>query len=90
MHSLSNLSCQNKKCQDYGKRRANNLSVCGWLGINNQVRILYCRTCKSRFSEIKNLQIQKINAENKKNGLLSARSTKIPNLLQKIQSTLLN
>lgn len=54
MQSLSNLYCQNKKCIDYGKRRANNLIVCGWLGNNNHIRLLYCKTCKSRFSEIKN------------------------------------
>jgi hypothetical protein len=90
MHSISNLSCQNKKCRDFGKRKANNLYVCGWLGINNQIRILYCRTCKSRFSEIKTSQIQKNREENKKIELLSEKSTKIPDLLQKIQSTLLN
>ena len=90
MQSISNLSCQNKKCRDFGKRKANNLSVCGWLGINNQIRVLYCRTCKSRFSEIKTSQIQKNKAENKKNEILSEKGTRIPVLLQEIQSTLLN
>ena len=53
MQPLSNLCCQNKKCQDFGKRKSKNLVICGWYGINNQIRLLYCRTCKSRFSEIK-------------------------------------
>jgi transposase-like protein len=53
MHALSKFCCQNKKCPDYGKRNANNLTVCGWFGKNNHIRLLYCRTCKSRFSERK-------------------------------------
>lgn len=69
MKSLSNLSCQNKKCPDYGKRKSKNLAVCGWHGINNHIRLLYCRTCKSRFSEIQNAKIsgnrlEKRNSEN--------------------------
>ncbi len=63
MQTLSNLSCQNKKCQDYGKRKGKNLVICGWHGINNQIRLLYCRTCKSRFSEIKNEQSSKVRLE---------------------------
>lgn len=53
MQTLSKFCCQNKKCSDYGKRNANNLSVCGWYGKNNHIRLLYCRTCKKRFSERK-------------------------------------
>jgi LacI family transcriptional regulator len=53
MQALSKFCCQNKKCPDYGKRDANNLTVCGWYGKNNHIRLLYCRTCKKRFSERK-------------------------------------
>jgi LacI family transcriptional regulator len=53
MQALSEFCCQNSKCPDYGKRGANNLTVCGRYGKNNHIRLLYCRTCKTRFSERK-------------------------------------
>ena len=53
MQALSKLCCQNKKCPDFGKRGGNNLTVCGWYGTNSHIRLLYCRTCKKRFSERK-------------------------------------
>ena len=53
MEDLAKFCCQNKKCPDYGKRRAKNLTVCGWFGKNKHIRLLYCRTCKERFSERK-------------------------------------
>jgi transposase-like protein len=53
MQTLSKFCCQNKKCTDYGKRGENNLSVCSRYGKNNHIRLLYCRTCKKRFSERK-------------------------------------
>jgi LacI family transcriptional regulator len=53
MQALSKFCCQNNKCPDYGKRGANNLSICGRYGKNNHIRLLYCRTCKTRFSERK-------------------------------------
>jgi transposase-like protein len=53
MQALSKFCCQNKKCPDYGKRDANNLTVCGKFGKNGHIRLLYCRTCKKRFSERK-------------------------------------
>jgi transposase-like protein len=57
MHALSKLCCLNKKCPDYGKRGANNLTVCGWFGKDNRIRLLYCRTCKARFSERKGTRL---------------------------------
>jgi len=39
----SKFCCQNKKCPDYGKRGAKNLTICGWFGKNNHIRLLYCR-----------------------------------------------
>jgi len=53
MNALSKFCCQNKRCPDYGKRNANNLTVCDWHGKNKDIRLLYCRTCKKRFSERK-------------------------------------
>jgi LacI family transcriptional regulator len=53
MEAPSKFCCQNKKCSDYGKRGAKNLTICGWFGKNNHIRLLYCRTCKRRFSERK-------------------------------------
>ena len=84
MQVLSNLSCQNKKCSDYGKRRAKNLSVCGWHGINNHIRLLYCRTCKSRFSEIKNTSEYKFKPESKKKDLLLSISSEFSDYLPAI------
>lgn len=52
MGTLSRFCCQNKDCTDYGKRDAGNLSICARYGKQNR-RLLYCRTCKARFSERK-------------------------------------
>src|ERR1019366_1430582 len=38
---------------NYGKRDAGNLSVCDRYGPDKQRRLLYCATCKARFSERK-------------------------------------
>ena len=53
MDDLSRFCCHNKDCSDYGRRDAGNLTVCGRYGKNKQFRLLYCRTCKDRFSERK-------------------------------------
>jgi transposase-like protein len=52
MHALLRFCCQNADCADYGKRNHGNLTVCGHYGPRQQ-RLLYCRTCKARFSERK-------------------------------------
>ena len=51
MDDLSRFCCLNSKCPDRGKRGVGNLTVCDHYGRNNQRRMLYCRTCKARFSE---------------------------------------
>jgi transposase-like protein len=51
MDDLARFCCQNAECSDYGKRAAGNLSVCDRYGANKQRRLLYCATCKARFSE---------------------------------------
>jgi len=50
---LSRFCCQNPRCRDHGERGAGNLTVCGRYGKLNQHRLLYCRTCRYRFSERK-------------------------------------
>ena len=53
MSDLSNFCCQNESCPSYGQRGLGNLTVCGHYGKNKDRRLLYCRTCKVRFSERK-------------------------------------
>ncbi|MGE0087720.1 MAG: hypothetical protein AB7S75_25190 [Desulfococcaceae bacterium] len=53
MKDLSHFCCQNEKCPDFGKRGAGNLTVCMHYGKDKKRRLLYCRTCRARFSERK-------------------------------------
>ena len=52
MDDLTLFCCQNPDCADYGQRGHGNLTVCGHYG-PHQRRLLYCRSCKARFSERK-------------------------------------
>ena len=47
---LSRFCCQNAGCPDHGKRGRGNLTVCARYGKHEPIRLLYCRTCRSRFS----------------------------------------
>jgi transposase-like protein len=49
--NLSRFCCQNERCPDYGKRGLDNLTVCSRYGKHKHIRLLYCRTCRYRFSE---------------------------------------
>jgi transposase-like protein len=49
---LGRFCCQNPDCPDSGQRGHGNLSVCMRYGKSNR-RLLYCKTCKARFSERK-------------------------------------
>ena len=53
MRSIEEFCCQNKKCSDYGKRGQGNLRWHGWSSKKNGIRMLYCRTCQSYFSQRK-------------------------------------
>ena len=53
MDDLSRFCCQDPDCRDYGKRGLGNLTVTGHYGKAQQHRLLYCKTCKARFSERK-------------------------------------
>ena len=66
MEALAKFCCQNKDCPDYGKRGLENLTVCGWYGKNRQFRLLYCRTCKQRFSERKGTALFGARLDNEK------------------------
>ena len=50
---LSRFCCQRPDCPDFGQRGLGNLIVVGRYGKNQPIRLLYCRTCKARFSERK-------------------------------------
>jgi transposase-like protein len=50
---LSRFCCLDERCPDSGKRGHDNLTVCARYGKDKQRRMLYCRTCKARFSERK-------------------------------------
>ena len=53
MDDLSRFCCLNSRCPDFGRRGAGNLTVTGGLGKSRQYRLLYCRSCRARFSERK-------------------------------------
>jgi transposase-like protein len=53
MEDLSQFGCQNPDCPEYGERGAGNLTVCMHYGKQKSLRLLYCRTCRARFSERK-------------------------------------
>jgi transposase-like protein len=52
MDDLSNFCCLNPTCPDQGKRGCGNLSVRARYGPQKR-RLLYCKSCKGRFSERK-------------------------------------
>ena len=49
---LSRFCCLNPACPDYGRRGHGNLTACARYGTHRR-RLLYCTTCKARFSERK-------------------------------------
>jgi len=66
MEDLAKFCCQNRECPDYGQRARENLTVCAWYGKNKQFRLLYCRTCKQRFSERKGTPLFGARLDNEK------------------------
>ena len=50
---LSLFCCQNPRCVAYGRKGAGNLRVIDHIGKHKHIRLLQCRTCRSRFSENK-------------------------------------
>jgi LacI family transcriptional regulator len=50
---LSRFCCLNLQSPDQGRRGIGNLTVCARYGKEKKRRMLYCRSCKARFSERK-------------------------------------
>ncbi len=53
MPLIEHLCCQNSQCPDAGRRGRGNLTFRGYSGQGKRIRMVYCRTCKARFSERK-------------------------------------
>src|SRR3954452_11636487 len=53
MHPIEHLCCQNSQCPEAGRRGHGNLTFRGYSGKGKRIRMVYCRTCKARFSERK-------------------------------------
>ena len=53
MHPIEHLCCQHSECPDAGRRGHGNLRFRGYGGKGHRIRMVYCRTCKARFSERK-------------------------------------
>ena len=71
MDDLSRFCCLNSRCPDFGRRDAGNLTVTGRLGKSRQFRLLYCRTCRARFSERKGTPLYRAHlAEDKVTSIL--------------------
>jgi transposase-like protein len=49
--SLAAFACPNPECALFNRFGAGNLSVVEWIGKNKDIRRLYCRHCKHRFTE---------------------------------------
>lgn len=48
---LSGFACPNEDCCDFNRFAAGNLSICEWMGKDDRIRRLYCKSCGHRFSE---------------------------------------
>ena len=53
MQPIDQFCCRNKECADHGVRAKADLSFRGWSGRGKRIRMIFCRTCKARFSERK-------------------------------------
>jgi transposase-like protein len=53
MLSIEHFLCHNPACADHGQRGHGNLYFRGFSGHRQQIRMIYCRTCKAHFSERK-------------------------------------
>src|SRR5947209_6946770 len=53
MEDLSSYCCLNPDCPDRGKRGYGNVAPRGFYGPNKSRRLLWCKSCKVRFSQRK-------------------------------------
>lgn len=51
MDDLKEFCCLNKNCPKHGIRGEDNVRLRSWYGKNKDIRLLYCRVCKKKFSE---------------------------------------
>ena len=51
MDDLKKFFCPNKECSEYGIRGGENIRVRALYGKHKDIRLLYCLTCKEKFSE---------------------------------------
>ena len=58
MRPIEEFCCQNLECSDHGKCGAGNLRGHGWSSKKQGIRMLYCRTCKTYFSERKGTALE--------------------------------
>jgi hypothetical protein len=49
----------NSACPDHGQRGQGNVYFRGWSGRGQQIRMVYCRTCKRSFSERKGTALER-------------------------------
>lgn len=59
MSSIEQLCCQNSDCPDAGLRGQGNLVFRGYSGKSGRIRMVHCRTCKTRFSERKGTVLER-------------------------------
>ena len=57
--AIENCFCHNSACPDHGKRGHGNVYFRGWSGRNQQIRMVYCRTCKRSYSERKGTALER-------------------------------
>ena len=49
---IQHCFCHNSECPDHAKRDHGNVYYRGWSGRDQQIRMVYCRTCKKSYSEL--------------------------------------
>src|SRR4051794_34551555 len=59
MDPIEHLCCQNSRCPDAGLRGRGNLTFRGYSGEGQRIRMVYCRSCKARFSERKGAVLER-------------------------------
>ena len=57
--AIENCFCHNSACPDHGKRGGGNVYCRGWSGRNQQIRMVYCRTCKKSYSQRKGTALER-------------------------------
>ena len=60
MKDISEFSCLNPDCPDYGKRGHGNIGIHQRYGRNLPIRLLRCKTCGKRFSERANTAVSEV------------------------------